>query len=64
MPTETKKEIGLEIGHVLFIDIVGYSNGRTIWIADAHRGDGGSNAMFRPKRPLQMIHSCSAWGNS
>src|SRR5438874_5932160 len=25
MPTETKKEIGLEIGHVLFIDIVGYS---------------------------------------
>jgi len=36
MPTETTKEIG----HVLFIDIVGYSNGRTIWIADAHRGDG------------------------
>src|SRR6266576_2876771 len=25
MQTETKKEIGLEIGHVLFIDIVGYS---------------------------------------
>jgi TolB-like protein/Flp pilus assembly protein TadD len=25
MPTETKKEIELEIGHVLFIDIVGYS---------------------------------------
>src|SRR5499427_7945863 len=25
MPAETKKEIGLEIGHVLFIDIVGYS---------------------------------------
>jgi hypothetical protein len=25
MATETKKEIGLEIGHVLFIDIVGYS---------------------------------------
>src|SRR5437667_9070825 len=25
MPTETKKEIGLEIGHVLFLDIVGYS---------------------------------------
>jgi hypothetical protein len=25
MPTEVKKEIGLEIGHVLFIDIVGYS---------------------------------------
>jgi len=25
MPTETKKEIGLEIAHVLFIDIVGYS---------------------------------------
>jgi adenylate cyclase len=25
MPTETKKEISLEIGHVLFIDIVGYS---------------------------------------
>ena len=38
MPTEVKKEIGLEIGHVLFIDIVGYSSGRTIWIADAHRG--------------------------
>ena len=25
MPAETKKEIGLEIGHVLFVDIVGYS---------------------------------------
>src|SRR5262245_33609074 len=25
MPNDTKKEIGLEIGHVLFIDIVGYS---------------------------------------
>src|SRR5215475_5941424 len=25
MATEVKKEIGLEIGHVLFIDIVGYS---------------------------------------
>ena len=25
MPSEVKKEIGLEIGHVLFIDIVGYS---------------------------------------
>src|SRR5499425_2601245 len=25
MPIEIKKEIGLEIGHVLFIDIVGYS---------------------------------------
>src|SRR5213595_2253338 len=25
MPAETKKEIGLEIAHVLFIDIVGYS---------------------------------------
>jgi hypothetical protein len=26
-----------------------YSNGRTIWIAGAHRGDGGPNAMCRPK---------------
>jgi hypothetical protein len=25
MAAETKKEIGLEIGHVLFIDIVDYS---------------------------------------
>ena len=25
MPAEIKKEIELEIGHVLFIDIVGYS---------------------------------------
>src|SRR5215475_6231139 len=25
MPAETKQNIGLEIGHVLFIDIVGYS---------------------------------------
>ena len=25
MAAETKKEIGLEIGHVLFIDIAGYS---------------------------------------
>src|SRR4029453_15810286 len=50
MAADATKEIQFEIGHVLFIDIVGYSNGRTIWIADAHRGDGGSNAMFRPKR--------------
>src|SRR5438105_14599667 len=27
MAAETKKEIGLEIGHVFFIDIVGYSKG-------------------------------------
>src|SRR5260370_37732761 len=26
MSTEVKKEIQLEIGHVLFIDIIGYSN--------------------------------------
>ena len=26
MPAETKKETELQIGHVLFIDIVGYSN--------------------------------------
>ena len=64
MPAEVKKEIELEIAHVLLIDIIGYSNGRAIWIGDAHRGDGGSNAMFRPKRTLQMIHSCPAWGNS
>jgi|GEM_PF-6417688 len=25
MPREVKKEIDLEIGHVLFIDIIGYS---------------------------------------
>jgi len=25
MPSETKKEIEFQIGHVLFIDIVGYS---------------------------------------
>src|SRR5512132_1044478 len=25
----------------------------TIWIADAHRGDGGPNAMCRPKKPLR-----------
>jgi hypothetical protein len=25
------------------------SNRRTIWIADAHRGDGGPNAMCRAK---------------
>jgi hypothetical protein len=25
MAAETKKEVGLEIGHVLFIDIVGYA---------------------------------------
>ncbi len=28
MSAEVKKEIQLEIGHVLFIDIVGYSNGK------------------------------------
>jgi hypothetical protein len=30
MSTEVKKEIQLEIAHVLFIDIVGYSKRRTV----------------------------------
>jgi hypothetical protein len=49
MSAEIKKEIQLEIAHVLFIDIVGYSKlsineqratGQTIFVADAHRSDG------------------------
>jgi hypothetical protein len=30
MPAEVKKEIELEIAHVLFLDIVGYSKRRTV----------------------------------
>jgi hypothetical protein len=64
---------GWSLGCVSAID----SDGRTIWIVDAHRGDGEPNAMCRPKKPLrrgatsrdtigvmtypQMIHSSPAW---
>src|SRR6266478_6575376 len=48
MAAETKKEIGLEIGHVLFIDIVGYGK-----LLRLPTGDGGA-LVFRtsPDAPV------------
>jgi hypothetical protein len=43
------KKAGWSLGYVSALD----SNGRTIWIADAHHDDGGANAMCRPKKPLR-----------
>src|SRR5262249_23836552 len=42
------KKRGWSLGWVSAVDC----EERTIWIADAHRGDGGTNAMCRPKNPL------------
>ncbi len=43
MPIETKKEIELEIAHVLFIDIVGYSK---LSMSDQHAGIEELNPLF------------------
>jgi hypothetical protein len=45
MAAETKKEIGLEIAHVLFIDIAGYSK----LLIDEQRDYGSSYPLFQCK---------------
>ena len=50
MPTEIKKEIQLEIAHVLFIDIVGYSK---LSISDQHAAVEELNQIVRASEQFQ-----------
>src|SRR5207302_6068526 len=50
MPTEIKKEIALEIAHVLFIDIVGYSK---LSINDQHAAVEELNRIVRATEQFQ-----------
>jgi TolB-like protein/class 3 adenylate cyclase/Tfp pilus assembly protein PilF len=56
MPTEIKKEIALEIAHVLFIDIVGYSK---LSINDQHAAVEELNQVVRVSDQLQRAEAAS-----
>jgi TolB-like protein/class 3 adenylate cyclase/Tfp pilus assembly protein PilF len=56
MPAEVKKEIQLEIGHVLFIDIVGYSK---LSINDQHAAVEELNQIGRASEQLQRAEAAS-----
>src|SRR5438105_14486758 len=54
MPPEVKKEIQLEIAHVLFIDIVGYSK---LSINEQHAAVDELNAVVRTAEQLQKAEA-------
>jgi TolB-like protein/Tfp pilus assembly protein PilF len=54
MPIETKKEIELEIAHVLFIDIVGYSK---LSIGDQHAAIGELNRIVRASEQFRRAEA-------
>ena len=54
MPAEVKKEIQLEIAHVLFIDIVGYSK---LSINEQHAAVDELNAVVRTSEQLQKAEA-------
>src|SRR5213595_3743148 len=54
MPAETKKEIGLEIAHVLFIDIVGYAK---LSINDQHAAVEELNEIVRTSEQFQRAEA-------
>src|SRR5438874_7033574 len=54
MPAETKKEIGLEIAHVLFIDIVRYSK---LSINDQHAAVEELNQLVRTSEQFQRAEA-------
>ena len=56
MPTEIKKEIALEIAHVLFIDIVGYSK---LSINDQSAAVEELNQIVRVSEQLQRAEAAS-----
>jgi TolB-like protein/class 3 adenylate cyclase/Tfp pilus assembly protein PilF len=56
MPIETKKEIELEIAHVLFIDIVGYSK---LSINDQHAAVEELNRVVRASEQFQRAEAAS-----
>src|SRR5947208_5867196 len=56
MPAEIKKEIELEIAHVLFIDIVGYSK---LSISDQHATVEELNRIVRASEQFQRAEAAS-----
>src|SRR5437660_5347739 len=56
MPTEIKKEIQLEIAHVLFIDIVGYSK---LSINDQHAAVEELNRIVRASEQFQRAEAAN-----
>ncbi len=56
MPNEIKKEIQLEIAHVLFIDIVGYSK---LLINDQHAAVEELNRIVRASEPFQRAEAAN-----
>ena len=56
MPVESKKEIQLEIAHVLFIDIVGYSK---LSIYDQHAAIEELNRIVRASEQFQRAQAAS-----
>ena len=56
MSAEIKKEIALEIAHVLFIDIVGYSK---LSISDQHAAIGELNEVVRGSEQFQRAEAAS-----
>src|SRR5882724_296142 len=54
MSAEVKKEIQLEIGHVLFIDLVGYSK---LSINDQHAAIEGLNRVVRASDQFQRAEA-------
>src|SRR5213082_1336567 len=56
MPAETKKEIGLEIAHVLFIDIVGYSK---LSVNEQHAAVEELNQVVRSSEQFQRAEAAN-----
>src|SRR5438309_9164989 len=56
MSAKIKKQIQLEIAHVLFIDIVGYSK---LSINDQHAAVGELNQIVRASEPFQRAEAAS-----
>src|SRR5438045_9401644 len=56
MPAEVKKEIQLEIGHVLFIDIVGYSK---LSVNEQHAAVEELNQIVRRSEKLQKAEAAN-----
>src|SRR5881296_3778086 len=56
MPTEIKKEVQLEIGHVLFIDIVGYSK---LSINEQHAAVEELNQVVRASEQFQRAEAAN-----
>ncbi len=54
---DTLKNAGWSLGWVSAVD----SEGRTIWIADAHRGD-GKRYVVRPDRIVDRVSGTRIWG--